>query len=182
MSHNELRRPFFCQGSTFWLTPRRLTPLGDRSALGQLTTERFSAHLAHGNESNNGTWTPSLDPCFLPYPLFDGSFRQSKGVLGNPLIQMFVGQNQWSHVGVGEFTTHFRTYLSGWIGMFTGVTIWSLTHGQISLWFDLFFRWHKFPRSIRGRELVLLCARRVASWDASSNVSQGSLWEPRIFH
>ena len=25
-----------------------------------------------------------------------------------------------SHFGVGEFTTHFRTYFSGWIGMFTG--------------------------------------------------------------
>ena len=27
-------------------------------------------------------------------------------------------------------TTHFRTYFSGWIGMFTGGTIWTLTHGQ----------------------------------------------------
>ena len=33
----------------------------------------------------------------------------------------------WYHFGVGEFTTHFRTY-SGWIGMFTGGTIWILTH------------------------------------------------------
>ena len=32
---------------------------------------------------------------------------------------------------VGEFTTHFRTYFSGWIGMFTGGTIWLLTHGHI---------------------------------------------------
>ena len=24
-------------------------------------------------------------------------------------------QNQWHHFGVGEFTTHFRTYFSGWI-------------------------------------------------------------------
>ena len=30
------------------------------------------------------------------------------------------GQNQWYHFGVGEFTTHDRTYFSGWIGMFTG--------------------------------------------------------------
>ena len=36
-----------------------------------------------------------------------------------------------SHVGVGEFTIHFRTSFSGWIGMFTGGTIWLLTHGQI---------------------------------------------------
>ena len=32
-----------------------------------------------------------------------------------------------SHFGIGEFTTHFRAYFSGWIGMFTG-TIWVLTH------------------------------------------------------
>ena len=32
---------------------------------------------------------------------------------------MAVGQNPWLHFGVGEFTTRFRTYLSGWIGMFT---------------------------------------------------------------
>ena len=31
---------------------------------------------------------------------------------------------------VGALTAHFRTYLSGWIGMFTGGTIWILTHGQ----------------------------------------------------
>ena len=46
-----------------------------------------------------------------------------------------------SHFG-GEFTTHlvdlrctthFRTYLSGWIGMLTGGAIWILTHGQVSL-------------------------------------------------
>ena len=29
--------------------------------------------------------------------------------------QVAVGQNQWYHFGVGEFTTHFRTYFS-WIG------------------------------------------------------------------
>ena len=28
---------------------------------------------------------------------------------------MDVGQNQWYPFGVGEFTTHFRTYFSGWI-------------------------------------------------------------------
>ena len=32
---------------------------------------------------------------------------------------------------VGEFTTHPRTYFSGEIGMFTGGTIWILTHGHI---------------------------------------------------
>ena len=34
------------------------------------------------------------------------------------------------HFGVGQFTTHFKTYFSGWIGMFTGGTIWLLTHGH----------------------------------------------------
>ena len=36
-----------------------------------------------------------------------------------------VGQNQWYHFGVGEFTTHFRLF-----GMFTGGTL--VTHGQFS--------------------------------------------------
>ena len=44
---------------------------------------------------------------------------------------MAVGQNQWCHLGVGEFTTRFRSYSSGWIGMFTGGTIWLLTHGYM---------------------------------------------------
>ena len=35
-----------------------------------------------------------------------------------------------SHFGVGDFTTQFRTHFSGWIGMFTGGTIWIWTHGQ----------------------------------------------------
>ena len=35
-----------------------------------------------------------------------------------------------SDFGVGEFTTHFRTDFSGWIGMFTGGTSWILTHGH----------------------------------------------------
>ena len=44
---------------------------------------------------------------------------------------MAVGQNQWDPIfGVGEFTTHFRTYLSGWIGIFTATT-WLMTHGHI---------------------------------------------------
>ena len=33
---------------------------------------------------------------------------------------------------VGEFTTHFRTYYSGWIGMFTAGTIWLLTHAHVN--------------------------------------------------
>ena len=41
------------------------------------------------------------------------------------------GQSQWYHFDVGEFTTHVRTYFSGWIGMFTGGTIWILTHGHV---------------------------------------------------
>ena len=46
---------------------------------------------------------------------------------------MAVGQNQWYHFGVGEFTTHFRNDFSGWIGMFTrGYPIWLLTHGHFT--------------------------------------------------
>ena len=39
---------------------------------------------------------------------------------GPPKKDVTVGQNQCTIFGVGEFTTHFRTYFSGWIGMFTG--------------------------------------------------------------
>ena len=48
-------------------------------------------------------------------------------------IHMAVGQHQWYHFGLGEFTTHFRTYFSGWIGMFTANTIWILTHSHIHI-------------------------------------------------
>ena len=47
-----------------------------------------------------------------------------------------MGQNQWDPIlgpgapGVGEFTTHFSTYFSWAVGMFTGGTIWILTHGH----------------------------------------------------
>ena len=34
--------------------------------------------------------------------------------------------------GPGEFTAHFGTYFSGWIGMFSGGTIWVLTHGHMA--------------------------------------------------
>ena len=46
-----------------------------------------------------------------------------------PLSHTALGQHR-----SGEFTTHFRTYFSGWIGMFTGATeFWLLTHGQIGV-------------------------------------------------
>ena len=32
---------------------------------------------------------------------------------------------------LGRCTTHFRTYFSGWIGIFTRGTIWILTHGHL---------------------------------------------------
>ena len=42
-------------------------------------------------------------------------------------------QTEWDRIlGVfGEFTTHLRSNFSGWIGMFTGGTIWPLTHGHV---------------------------------------------------
>ena len=54
---------------------------------------------------------------------------------GRAHLNMAVGQNQWYHFGVGEFTTHFRTYFSGWSGMFTGLTDldfdpWPYRHGK----------------------------------------------------
>ena len=47
-------------------------------------------------------------------------------------LKMAVGQNQWYHFGVGEFTTHLRTYFSSWIGMFTACTIWILCMAKLS--------------------------------------------------
>ena len=46
------------------------------------------------------------------------------------------GQNRfWDHIlgGLGEFTTHFRTYFSGDWDVKTGGTIWILTHGHMAL-------------------------------------------------
>ena len=47
--------------------------------------------------------------------------------LGN---HMAVGQNQRYHFGVGA--PPILAYFSGWIGMFTGGTIWVLIHGHMS--------------------------------------------------
>ena len=42
---------------------------------------------------------------------------------------MAVGQNQWYHFGVGEFTTHFRTYFGGDWDVHWGYGIF--THGHM---------------------------------------------------
>ena len=42
-------------------------------------------------------------------------------------FNMVVGQHQWYHFGVGAPSL---VYFSGWLGMFTGGTIWLLTHGH----------------------------------------------------
>ena len=67
--------------------------------------------------------------------------RQSKaGVRGHGRIcpltsissdskDMAVGQHQWYHFGVGEFTTHFRTYFCGNWDVHWGYG--GLTHGHI---------------------------------------------------
>ena len=47
------------------------------------------------------------------------------------ILAMAVGQNQWYHFGVGA-PPILEPILVG-IGMFTGGTIWILTHGQIGL-------------------------------------------------
>ena len=60
-----------------------------------------------------------LDPLACPKPTFLPYWLWVKTVLG-------------SHFGVGEFTSHFRTYVSGdWDVHWRG-TIWILTHGHIS--------------------------------------------------
>ena len=47
------------------------------------------------------------------------------------LTWLWVSKPFWEPILVArEFTTQFRTYFSGWIGMFTGGTIWILTHGH----------------------------------------------------
>ena len=51
-------------------------------------------------------------------------FPEGERKTGSPqFLDLAMVQNQWYHVGVGEFTTHFRTYFSGWIG--------ALTHGHL---------------------------------------------------
>ena len=57
------------------------------------------------------------------------------GVGAPPILVYLSGGSKpfWDPILVGEFTTHFRTYFSGWIGMFTGGTIWILTHGHLAL-------------------------------------------------
>ena len=78
-------------------------------------------------------------------------------------------QNQWYHFGVGEFTTHFRTYFSGWIGMFTGGTIWVLTHGHMNFFRQVIARapgLRRAPGALRGDFFAFTdgelpcCARR----------------------
>ena len=45
---------------------------------------------------------------------------------------MAVGQEQCYHFGVGA-PPIILVYFSGWIGIFTGGTIWILTHGHVAL-------------------------------------------------
>ena len=52
----------------------------------------------------------------------------SKRGVSLSFVYIAVGQIQWYHFGVGEFTTHFRTYFSGWIES-DGL----LTHGHMPL-------------------------------------------------
>ena len=80
---------------------------------------------------------PLLDTC-LESDKFNGHtysicFFRSAKFLACAFGQTWLWVNTvlGSHFGVGEFTTHFRTNFIGWIGMFTGGTIWVLTHGDL---------------------------------------------------
>ena len=57
-------------------------------------------------------------------------FHKSLGPASGNQQHVAVGQKQWYHFGVGA--PPILVYFSGWIGMFTGGTIWILTHGHVS--------------------------------------------------
>ena len=67
-----------------------------------------------------------------------------------------MGQNQWYTFGVGEFTTHFRTYFSG--DVHWGYDL-GFDHGQVSGGHPFLFRWGRSspPRPVgrmSSRELM----------------------------
>ena len=66
------------------------------------------------------------------FAAFDAAGLGSNG-LRSPFDSAAIGGSKplGSHFGVGEFTAHFRTYFSGWIGMVTGGMVWILTHGHM---------------------------------------------------
>ena len=67
--------------------------------------------------------------------ILDGLYTVLTSIVGQQGPQeVAVVQNQWdrSHFGVGEFTTHFRTYSSGDWDVHWGLT-GVLTHGQVML-------------------------------------------------
>ena len=52
--------------------------------------------------------------------------EQQKSQFAAVGLTWLLGQNQWYHFGVGEFTSHFRAYFSGTWEL--GGTSWILTH------------------------------------------------------
>ena len=64
---------------------------------------------------------------------------------------------------VGEFTTHFRTYLGSWIGMSTGGMIRVLTHGHIGP--------SPCPTSMHGLLHVVSSDDRRVNFQALADVS-----------
>ena len=92
--------------------------------------------LSHPPELNSLAWVASREAAKRPLRLQAndaGRGRGSKVSKISKVIKLSLPrtsrqqthlamiQNQWYHFGIGEFTTHFGTYCSGWIGMFTGV-------------------------------------------------------------
>ena len=101
-----------------------------------------------GYHQNNG-WADISPPWFLPfrisyhlnwvpscYSLHGGKLNPERASVLRKWLAfawfvsihtetyLAVAQTQWYHFGVGEFTTHFRTYFSGGIGDVHWGTIW----------------------------------------------------------
>ena len=79
----------------------------------------------------------------------DQGFRSDLVTSCCPVGQV-AGQNQGYHFGVDEFTTHFRTYLSGWI---ESDVHWGLT--------DLDFDPWALRQVLPGWKLITLSGRRL---------------------